>query len=260
VSDDTDDTIRSRYEWERIVRRCRLNPLTKYVGMMEQISKRLMNWASILEDNTREQAVTTEHDAVHPPAPGADARRPPRQGRHRRLGHPDARRDHPGRGRRGHRLRHDGRPHPVHRERPARRPAAARGHQRRVPLSAGKYNQSSSTRRDEPRAIASWRARRLRAGRGHRPELALQLGSLGSGNHFIEVSLDEERPRLAVPALRLPRRRQQARHEAHQGRPGAVREAVDLAARPDLAYLVEGDDRSSGPTWRRCGGRSGSPT
>jgi tRNA-splicing ligase RtcB len=27
--------------------------------VMEQISKRLMNWASILEDNTREQAVTT---------------------------------------------------------------------------------------------------------------------------------------------------------------------------------------------------------
>jgi hypothetical protein len=26
---------------------------------MEQISKRLMNWASILEDNTREQAVMT---------------------------------------------------------------------------------------------------------------------------------------------------------------------------------------------------------
>ncbi|MAS54245.1 MAG: hypothetical protein CMJ44_06415 [Pimelobacter sp.] len=25
---------------------------------MEQISKKLMNWASILEDNTREQAVT----------------------------------------------------------------------------------------------------------------------------------------------------------------------------------------------------------
>lgn len=33
MSDDADDTIRSRYEWERIVRRCRLNPLTKYVGM-----------------------------------------------------------------------------------------------------------------------------------------------------------------------------------------------------------------------------------
>jgi tRNA-splicing ligase RtcB len=26
---------------------------------MEQISKRLMNWASILEDQTRQQAVTT---------------------------------------------------------------------------------------------------------------------------------------------------------------------------------------------------------
>ena len=58
---------------------------------MEQINKRFMNWASILEDNTREQAETTAtmpfiypHLALMPDAHLG-------QGRDRRVGHPDAR-------------------------------------------------------------------------------------------------------------------------------------------------------------------------
>jgi len=35
---------------------------------MEKISKTLLNWASILEHNTREQATRAAVDAVHLPA------------------------------------------------------------------------------------------------------------------------------------------------------------------------------------------------
>ena len=64
------------------------------------------------------------------------------------------------------------------------------------------------------------------------PNWRLQLGSLGSGNHFIEVSLDEARPGLAVPALRLPRRRQQAGQRHIKIAQELCSEVVDHPARP----------------------------
>ena len=65
----------------------------------------------------------------------------------------------------------------------------------------------------------------------------LQLGSLGSGNHFIEVCARRDGRGLAVPALGLPGRRQQDRAAPHQGRAGSrcERRWIDAAGpRPGL--------------------------
>ena len=229
---------------------------------MEQISKRLMNWASILEDNTREQAVTASDDAVHPPAHRADARRPPRQGRDRRLRHPDPRRDHPRRGRRRHRLRDDGRRDRAVRQRPARR------HERRcTPRSAtpsrsrpASTTQPSTRRAPSAASPSSRSSTAIEQAEAIAPNWRMQLGSLGSGNHFIEVSLDEDNGVWLFLHSGLARRRQQARHEAHQGRPGAVRRSGTSACPTATWPTSLRASRSSGPTWRRCGGRSGSPT
>lgn len=65
------------------------------------------------------------------------------------------------------------------------------GIERRIPLSAGKYNR-------EQKGTALERIKLLQEGElGYYHEVSRepwenQLGSLGSGNHFIEVSLDEE--------------------------------------------------------------------
>ena len=68
----------------------------------------------------------------------------------------------------------------------------------------------------------------------------MQLGSLGSGNHFIEVTADEQRAGVAVPALRQPGRGQPDRldHIA-VAQKRAERDRLDLPER-DLAWLDEG--------------------
>jgi len=110
-----------------------------------------------------------------------------------------------------------------------------------IPLSAGKYNQ---TVRDAPETAA--RIAELETADGAEaaeqiaPNWRLQLGTLGSGNHFIEVSLDEQGRvwlflhsgsrgvgnRLAVKHIRT------ATAECKKW-------WISLPD-PDLAYLVEG--------------------
>ncbi|MGY1771990.1 RtcB family protein [Blastococcus sp. SYSU D00813] len=158
---------------------------------MEKINDRLLNWASILEDSTREQAErTAAMPFIHP---------------HLAL-MPDA---------------HLGKGATVGSVIPTDRaiiPAAVgvdigcgmmavrtqfgagdlRGDlavlhgwiSRAIPLSAGRYNKrltdTAAPRVEELRAMPG-------AGQADAaaPNWPLQLGSLGSGNHFIEVSLDE---------------------------------------------------------------------
>lgn len=116
--------------------------------------------------------------------------------------------------------------------------------ERVVPLSAGKYNNAVTRPHTEARIEALGAAAQAA---GFDPasyvgNWKLQLGTLGSGNHFIEVSLDEEdRVWLFL----------------HSGSRGVgnkiavhhIKVAQDLAAKwwinlpdPDLAYLVEGTD------------------
>lgn len=113
-----------------------------------------------------------------------------------------------------------------------------------IPLSAGNYNTKlwdigTETRIEELEAAAKVA--------GFNPELysknwRLQLGTLGSGNHFIEISLDEEdRVWLFLHSGSRGIGNKIAQHH--------IKVAAELNKRwhiklpnPDLAYLIEGTD------------------
>jgi len=114
---------------------------------------------------------------------------------------------------------------------------------RAVPLSAGRYNETLTTTAAQRVTELEALAERARFDPGvATPNWRLQLGSLGSGNHFIEVSLDEQ---MRVWVF------------LHSGSRGVgnkiaqrhIAVAAELCERwwvdlphPDLAYLVEGTD------------------
>ncbi|WP_214367080.1 RtcB family protein [Pseudonocardia sp. H11422] len=165
---------------------------------MERINDKLLNWASILEEGARRQAEATSgrpfihpHVALMPDAhlgkgatvgsviPTEGAVMPAAVGVDIGCGMMAVRTGFTvdevvaaGRGGLG----------PLH-----------AGIARRVPLSAGQYNRSRS-RTAQPRLQA---LRELADAAGFDPagyaeNWELQLGSLGSGNHFIEVTVDEQ--------------------------------------------------------------------
>src|SRR5919107_6086808 len=164
---------------------------------VEQISKRLMNWASILDPGTREQAVrTSEMPFIHP---------------HLAL-MPDA---HLGKGATvgsvlptleaiipaavgvdiGCGMIAVRTPWSVDEVRDRGPLAPLRGDiERAVPLSAGRYNKrltvTAEKRVDELRELAGTLGV-LQSVDATSPNWPTQLGSLGSGNHFIEVTADE---------------------------------------------------------------------
>ena len=223
---------------------------------MEQVSKRLMNWASVIEDNTLAQAKETAtmpfifpHVALMPDAhlgkgatvgsviPTEGAIMPAAVGVNIGCGMMAVRTqftsadllDIMG---------NDDDNDPEHGFR-ANLQDLHRRIASRIPVSAGGYNQRESAtarpRIDELVGIpGSDQASEVA------PKWPLQLGSLGSGNHFIEVSLDEEdRVWLFL----------------HSGSRGVgnklatkwIRKAQELCEshfiplpNPDLAYLVEG--------------------
>lgn len=126
-----------------------------------------------------------------------------------------------------------------------------------IPLSAGKYN-------SELDAAAMAAAEELETKSGVEqadavaPNWRLQLGSLGSGNHFIEITVDEADRvwaflhsgsrgvgnKLATKHIKIAQEQ--------------CRKRWIVLPDPDLAYLVEATG-SSGPTSRRCVGRKSSP-
>ena len=62
-----------------------------------------------------------------------------------------------------------------------------------IPLSAGKYDEAVCEAPETAARIAELEESDGAEAAGHvAPNWRLQLGSLGSGNHFIEVSLDEQ--------------------------------------------------------------------
>ena len=209
---------------------------------MEHLGKRLISWASILEDATREQAVRTSampfvfpHVALMPDAhlgkgatvgsviPTLGAIIPAAVGVDIGCGMTAVRTQH------------------VAADLPADRAALHAAISAAVPLSAGGYNDavrspSTQARIEELEAMAGAdQAQRVA------PGWRMQLGSLGSGNHFIEVSLDEEDRvwlflhsgsrgvgnRLATTHIKVAQRL-------------CERRWIELPD-PDLAYLVEGD-------------------
>jgi tRNA-splicing ligase RtcB (3'-phosphate/5'-hydroxy nucleic acid ligase) len=212
---------------------------------MEQITKRLMSWASILEPKTREQAERAStmpfihpHIALMPDAhlgkgatvgsviPTIGAIMPAAVGvdigcgmmaRQTQFTADDVR---------------------------ARGDLAALriAIERAIPLSAGKYNASVTDARTEARIAELEQRQSADSAERIAPNWRLQLGSLGSGNHFIEVSLDQEQRvwlflhsgsrgvgnKLAMKHIRVAQ--EQCR-----------RRWISLPD-PDLAYLVEGED------------------
>jgi tRNA-splicing ligase RtcB (3'-phosphate/5'-hydroxy nucleic acid ligase) len=211
---------------------------------MEHLAKKLINWASILEPGAREQALRTAsmpfiwpHLALMPDAhqgkgstvgsvvPTLGAIMPACVGVDIGCGMIAVRSD----------LVHDDlRGKPLARLREAIENA--------IPLSAGRYNDKihydGTTKRiaeleerdgaDSAEAIA--------------PNWRLQLGSLGSGNHFIEVSLDEEdRVWLFLHSGSRGVGNKLATKHIKVARAWCERAWIQLPD-PDLAYLVEGGD------------------
>jgi tRNA-splicing ligase RtcB (3'-phosphate/5'-hydroxy nucleic acid ligase) len=167
---------------------------------VEKLSDKLLNWASILDDETRRQAERTAtlpfihpHVALMPDAhlgkgatvgsvlPTRGAIIPAAVGVDIGCGMIAVRT-----------------PWSVDEVRARGSLAPLRGDiERAVPLSAGKYNKkltaSAQRRVAELEAKADELGERvLRSVTSTAPNWALQLGSLGSGNHFIEVTGDEQ--------------------------------------------------------------------
>jgi len=213
---------------------------------MEQISKRFMNWASILEDTTREQVeITSKMPFIHPHValmpdahwglgcavgavlPTLGAIMPAAVGVDIGCGMIAVQTQF-------HAEELQGLDRKVLRE----------DIERRIPLSAGNYNTEAygpgtELRFDTLEAAAT--------NAGFSPEKysgnwRMHLGSLGSGNHFIEVSLDEDdRVWLFLHSGSRGVGNAIARHHIKVAQKQAERYFIDLP-NPDLAYLIEGDD------------------
>jgi tRNA-splicing ligase RtcB len=210
---------------------------------MEQITKRFMNWASILEDNTRAQVqMTSEMPFIYP---------------HIAL-MPDA---HLGKGCAvGAVLPTMGAIMPaavgvdigcgmiavktqLHAsDLPTERRQLREAIEAVVPLSAGKYNSEISrehtvTRIDELTELAS-KANFDPA--SYAGNWELQLGTLGSGNHFIEISLDEDDAVwLFLHSGSRGVGNKIAQHHIKVAQQECAKWFITLPDR-DLAYLVEG--------------------
>lgn len=212
----------------------------------EHLSKHLISWASVLEQNTREQAVRTAdmpfvypHLALMPDAhlgkgatvgsviPTLGAIIPAAVGVDIGCGMIAVRTQWS-----EEQLRGAG---PLT---PLREAIEAA-----VPLSAGVYNETLTDTAAARVAVLEEKAARAGFDPGrYAASWRLQLGSLGSGNHFIEVSVDE----TGAVWLFL--------HSGSRGVGNKIAQhhiavAADLCRRwwialpdPDLAYLVEGTD------------------
>lgn len=105
-----------------------------------------------------------------------------------------------------------------------------------VPAGLGKGN--------EEKWVRQWRARTLTFpasfSREWKNKAAEQLGTLGSGNHFVEICLDE-RDRVWVVLHSGSRKigSDIARYHMKKAR-GVMKEAMIKLEDPDLAYLVQG--------------------
>jgi tRNA-splicing ligase RtcB len=213
---------------------------------MEQITKRLMSWASILEDNTRQQALTASglpfiypHLALMPDAhlgkgatvgsviPTLGAIIPAAVGVDIGCGMIAVRTQ-------------------FHRsELPADKPLAQlrQAIEAAVPLSAGKYNVSlteTATRRCEE--LSSLAAANAFDPGAYAGNWQLQLGTLGSGNHFIEVTVDEgDGVWLFLHSGSRGVGNKIAQHHIKVAQQAMKRWWITLPD-TDLAYLVEGTD------------------
>jgi tRNA-splicing ligase RtcB (3'-phosphate/5'-hydroxy nucleic acid ligase) len=211
---------------------------------MEKINDRLLNWASLLEPDTRTQAEKASrlpfifpHIALMPDAhlgkgatvgsviPTLHAIIPAAVGVDIGCGMAAVRTQY-------HRdeLRHDLAP-------------LRTAIERAVPLSAGAYNSSVSETARKRLDELTAKAERAGFDPGHYAgNWELQLGTLGSGNHFIEVTADEKGAVwLFLHSGSRGIGNKIASHHIKVAQEAAKRWWISLPD-PDLAYLPEGTD------------------
>lgn len=212
---------------------------------MEQITPKLMNWASNLEQGTREQAMTTAtmpfihpHVALMPDAhvglgaavgsviPTLGAIMPAAVGVDIGCGMVAVRTQF------------------IRDQLPANRRQIREAIERAVPISAGVANRAvqhdhTSDRLDE--------LKRMAGAAGFDPAAyaarwELQLGTLGSGNHFIEITVDElDRAWLFLHSGSRGVGNRIAQRHIAVARAECTKRRIHLPHR-DLAYLEEGTD------------------
>ena len=209
---------------------------------MEHLAKKLINWASILEPNTREQALRTAsmpfiwpHLALMPDAhqgkgatvgsviPTLGAIMPAAVGVDIGCGMIAVRTGL------------------VHDDLPGKALARLReAIEKAVPLSAGQYNETVHDGETVRRITELEERDGADSAEAIAPNWRLQLGSLGSGNHFIEVSLDErDRVWLFLHSGSRGVGNKLATRHIKVAREWCERAWIPLPD-PDLAYLVEG--------------------
>jgi tRNA-splicing ligase RtcB len=111
-----------------------------------------------------------------------------------------------------------------------------------VPLSAGQYNETVYDGETGRRITELEERDGADSAEAIAPNWRLQLGSLGSGNHFIEVSLDErDRVWLFLHSGSRGVGNKLATRHIKVARAWCERAWIQLPD-PDLAYLVEGTD------------------
>jgi tRNA-splicing ligase RtcB (3'-phosphate/5'-hydroxy nucleic acid ligase) len=212
--------------------------------VVEHLGKKLINWASILEPSTREQAQRTAsmpfvwpHLALMPDAhlgkgatvgsviPTLGAIMPAAVGVDIGCGMIASRTE----------LVHDD----------LRGRALARlreGIEKAVPLSAGRCNETIRDNRTRSRIAELEERDGASSAEAIAPNWRLQLGSLGSGNHFIEVSLDEaDRVWLFLHSGSRGVGNKLASRHIKVAQEWCARAWIQLPD-PDLAYLVEGTE------------------
>jgi tRNA-splicing ligase RtcB (3'-phosphate/5'-hydroxy nucleic acid ligase) len=210
---------------------------------MEQLSEKLMNWASILEPNTREQAERAAsmpfifpHLALMPDAhlgkgatvgsviPTLGAIMPAAVGVDIGCGMGAVRTQFTAEDMRSR----------------GNLAALRESIEKAIPLSAGNYNTSIYGSETEKRIGELFLLDGSQSAETVAPDWNMQLGSLGSGNHFIEVSLDElDRVWLFLHSGSRGVGNKLATGHIRVARQMCDRWWVDLPD-PDLAYLVEG--------------------
>ncbi|MDN5548928.1 MAG: RtcB family protein, partial [Rhodococcus sp. (in: high G+C Gram-positive bacteria)] len=209
---------------------------------MEKITKRLWNWASILDENTREQALRTSqmpfvrpHLALMPDAhlgagatvgsviPTEGAIMPAAVGVDIGCGMIAVKTQFSARDLQGRDLS-----------------VLRHSIERSVPLSAGVYNKTlSDTAQIRIAELEAMAGDRLAFYDKFKNNWRFQLGTLGSGNHFIEVTLDEsDGVWLFLHSGSRGIGNKLAQHHIKIAKDLCERWYINLPD-PDLAYLVE---------------------